>query len=58
MISALIVTAPAAHITSLTSKWEESNKDMAELRERFDSADAKYKEDLEAALNGLREVSI
>ncbi len=50
-------SAPAVHIAGLTTKWEEGNKDLAELRERFDSADTKYKADLEAALAGLREVS-
>ena len=52
----MMFPAPAAHLTSLCSKFEEANKDNAELRARYDAADNKYKEDQEAALAALRQV--
>ena len=57
MSSYLTISAPAAHIATLTAKWEEGNKDLAELRQKYESSDNKYKEDLEAALTALRTVS-
>ena len=58
MIVIRCISAPADHIKSLASKWEEGNKELADIQQRLESADEQSKADLEMALTNLRTVSI